>query len=87
MLGGAPVRERRGKAVAGVRAGAFMRTQRGGEEAREREGHRGEAVASAAMAEGGWQEVGDAPNRWVPPVGDRERGEAGVGRWKGKWAE
>jgi hypothetical protein len=54
MLGGAPVRERRGKAVARVRAGAFMRTQRGGEEAREREGHRGEAVASASMAEGGW---------------------------------
>jgi hypothetical protein len=42
-LGGG-FRERRGKAVAGVRVGAFMRTQRGGEEARERGWRRGQAA-------------------------------------------
>jgi hypothetical protein len=31
------------------------------------------------MVGGGRLEVGDAPDMWVPPVGNQERGEGGVG--------
>jgi hypothetical protein len=39
-------------------------------------------AAGAGKGGGAALEVGDEPDRWAPPVGEREREERGGGRWR-----
>jgi hypothetical protein len=48
---------------------------------------RRERPAAARGREGAALEVGDAPDRWVPPVSERERERRGGGRCGPAWAE
>jgi hypothetical protein len=50
-----------------------------GEEARGGEGVPGSAARRGQGGRGGRLEVGDAPDRWAPPVSEREREERGGG--------
>jgi hypothetical protein len=69
----------------GVRGGALKEARWGGEGARGGRGRRGRSAASGGRRrEGRRPEEEEAPDRWVPPVGEREREERGVGHWR--WA-
>lgn len=66
--------------------GALAARARGGRRrgARNRSGagRRGGAIGAGERA-GAWPEVRDDPDRWAPPVGERERGGADGPAWRG----